>query len=195
MMKEPSHLRLIQGGDNSSPPDGIGQPAVLVSDDFDEVFRRYAPYVAAIGCKLLGRDDELDDLVQDVFLEAHRGLARVRDAAAIKSWLATIAVRCASRRLRRQKLWTWIQPSSPLDHGDIVDPAATPEERAHVASTYRLLDKLPTGQRVVWVLHHVEGESLDAIARLCACSKSTVQRRLRAAAKALQKRVSHVRDE
>jgi RNA polymerase sigma-70 factor (ECF subfamily) len=195
MLKEPSHLRVIQGGETSSPPDGTGRPAVLVSDDFDEMFRRYAPYVAAIGLKLLGRDNELDDLVQDVFLEAHRGLARIRDAAALKSWLATIAVRRASRRLRRQKLWTWIRPISPLDHGNIVDPAATPEERAHVALTYRWLDKLPTGLRVVWVLHHVEGESLAAIARLCACSKSTVQRRLRAAAKALEKRVSHVRDE
>ena len=195
MLKEPSHLRVIQGGENSSPPDGTSQPAVLVSDDFDQVFRRFAPYVAAIGLKLLGRDDDLDDLVQDVFLEAHRGLARIRDAGALKSWLATIAVRRASRRLRRQKLWTWIQPSAPLDHGDIVDPAATPEERAHVALTYRWLDKLPTGQRVVWVLHHVEGESLDVIARLCACSKSTVQRRLRAAGNTLRKRVSHVPNE
>ena len=195
MLKEPSHLRVIQGGENSSPPDGTSQPAVLVSDDFDQVFRRFAPYVAAIGLKLLGRDDDLDDLVQDVFLEAHRGLARIRDPGALKSWLATIAVRRASRRLRRQKLWTWIQPSAPLDHGDIVDPAATPEERAHVAMTYRWRDKLPTGQRVVWVLHHVEGESLDVIARLCACSKSTVQRRLRAAGNTLRKRVSRVPNE
>jgi len=195
MLKEPSHLRVIRGGENSSPPDGTARPAALVSDDFDAIFKRYSPYVAAIGCKLLGRDDELDDLVQDVFLEAHRGLARIRDAAALKSWLATITVRRASRRLRRQKLWTWTKPGPPLDPGDIVDPAATPEERTHVALTYRLLDRLPTGLRVVWVLHHVEGESLDAIARLCACSKSTVQRRLRAAAKALEKRVSHVRDE
>jgi RNA polymerase sigma-70 factor, ECF subfamily len=194
MTNEPTHFRVIQGGQTPSPADS-NRHAVLVSDDFDRVFRRYAPYVAAIGLRLLGRDDELDDLVQDVFLEAHRGLARIRDAGALRPWLAAIAVRRAARRLRWQKLWTWMKPGSPLDPGDIVDPAASPEERAHVAMTYRLLDKLPTGQRVVWVLRHVEGESLDAIARLCGCSKSTVQRRLRAAGNALQKRVSHVRDE
>jgi len=32
--------------------------------DFDRVFREYAAYVAAIGLKIMGRDDDLDDLVQ-----------------------------------------------------------------------------------------------------------------------------------
>jgi DNA-directed RNA polymerase specialized sigma24 family protein len=40
---------------------------------------------------------------------------------------------------------------------------------------------MPVEERVVWVLRHVEGESLDALVVLCGCSKSTVQRRLRAA--------------
>jgi DNA-directed RNA polymerase specialized sigma24 family protein len=39
----------------------------------------------------------------------------------------------------------------------------------------------------VWLLRHVEGETLDAIAVLCRCSKATVQRRLRAAQRALGK--------
>src|SRR5690349_8645681 len=38
--------------------------------DLDELYRRYAPYVAVIATRILGRDDELDDLVQDVFLGA-----------------------------------------------------------------------------------------------------------------------------
>ena len=56
-----------------------------------ELFRRYAPYVATIGLRLLGRDDELDDLVQDVFIEAHRGLHSLRTPDAIKGWLARAA--------------------------------------------------------------------------------------------------------
>jgi DNA-directed RNA polymerase specialized sigma24 family protein len=39
---------------------------------------------------------------------------------------------------------------------------------------------------VVWVLKHVEGETLDSIAELCRCSKATVQRRLRAAEQVLK---------
>jgi DNA-directed RNA polymerase specialized sigma24 family protein len=42
--------------------------------DFDALYRRYAPYVAAIAARILGRDHELDDLVQDAFVNALRGL-------------------------------------------------------------------------------------------------------------------------
>jgi DNA-directed RNA polymerase specialized sigma24 family protein len=48
----------------------------------DDLFQLYAPYVATIGFRLLGRDHELDDLVQDVFIEAHRGLHQLRDLGA-----------------------------------------------------------------------------------------------------------------
>ncbi|HJX55127.1 MAG TPA: sigma-70 family RNA polymerase sigma factor, partial [Polyangia bacterium] len=69
--------------------------------DFDRVFREYAAYVAAIALKIMGRDDDLDDLVQEVLIEAHRGLRRLRDPRALKSWLARITVRRAIRKLRR----------------------------------------------------------------------------------------------
>ena len=158
----------------------VAQPPVLA-----ELFRRYARYVATIGFKLLGRDDELDDLVQDVFIEAHRGLHQLRDVEAAKGWLARITVRRAIRRLRRQKLRAFFSLEALAEHPCVVDAAATPEERAHIASTYRLLETLPVPQRIVWLLRHVEGETLDAIAALCACSKATVQRRLRAAQRTL----------
>jgi RNA polymerase sigma-70 factor (ECF subfamily) len=150
-----------------------------------ELFTRYAPYVATIGFKLLGRDDDLDDLVQDVFIEAHRGLAGLRDADAAKGWLARITVRRAVRRLRRQKLRAFFSLDALPESAAPVDGAATPEDRAHVAAIYRRLEALPVPQRIVWVLRHVEGETLDAIAALCACSKATVQRRLRAAQSSL----------
>src|SRR4029077_1840693 len=69
-----------------------------------DLFRRYAPYVATIGLRLLGRDDDLDDLVQDVFIEAYRGLAGLRSHDAVKGWLARITVRRATRRLRARRL-------------------------------------------------------------------------------------------
>jgi RNA polymerase sigma-70 factor (ECF subfamily) len=169
-------------GARRGEPARAPQPPALA-----ELFRRYARYVATIGFKLLGRDDELDDLVQDVFIEAHRGLHQLRDLDAAKGWLARITVRRAVRRLRRQKLRAFFSLETLASEVPVVDGAATPEERAHIASTYRLLEALPVQQRVVWLLRHVEGETLDSIAVLCRCSKATVQRRLRAAQHALGK--------
>jgi RNA polymerase sigma-70 factor (ECF subfamily) len=182
MISRPAGAAGARRAGHPLPPEGAraSQPPALA-----ELFRRYARYVATIGFKLLGRDDELDDLVQDVFIEAHRGLHQLRDLEAARGWLARITVRRAVRRLRRQKVRAFFSlealPRPPV----IVDGAASPEEHAHIASTYRRLEALPVPQRIAWLLRHVEGETLDSIAALTGCSKATVQRRLRAARSAL----------
>src|ERR1700690_2429562 len=161
---------------------GGARPSPALAD----LFRRYARYVATIGLRLLGRDDELDDLVQDVFIEAHRGLHQLRDLDAAKGWLARITVRRAVRRLRRQKVRAFFSLEAlGADAPVVADGGASPEERAYVAATYRRLETLPVPQRIAWLLRNVEGETLDSIAALCGCSKATVPRRLRAARTAL----------
>jgi RNA polymerase sigma-70 factor (ECF subfamily) len=148
---------------------------------FDDVFRRYAPYVGALVLRLIGRPGDVDDVVQDVFIQAHRDLARLRDPAALRPWLRRITVRRARRWLRKR----WVRRrshESDIDaHTDLVDAAASPEERAEITRIYGLLDRLPRDERLVWVLRFVEGETLESIAALLDASISTVQRRLRAA--------------
>jgi RNA polymerase sigma-70 factor (ECF subfamily) len=171
------HLRVVEGGGSS-----LADAAL----DFDALFRRYSPYVASIGLRLLGRDDELDDLVQDVFLEAHRGLKRVRELGSVKAWLARICVRRAVRRLRRRRLRAFLSLDTLTHDEHLIAPGASPEARAEVTRLYRKLEVVPALDRAVWVLRYLEGEALDDIATLCACSKSTVQRRLRAVDERLQ---------
>ena len=183
-MRSGIHLRLIPGGQAS--------PGSHKRFDFDQIFREYAAYVAAIGLKIMGRDDDLDDLVQEVFMEAHRGLGRLREPGALKSWLARITVRRTIRKLRRTRVLMLFGLDAPSDYAEIADVSATSDERAQVALAYRSLERLPVAERVVWVLRHVEGESLDDIAQICACSKSTVQRWLRLAQKTLEQRAPHV---
>jgi RNA polymerase sigma-70 factor (ECF subfamily) len=149
--------------------------------DFDAVFRRYSAYVARIAVRLMGTDSELDDVVQDVFIEAHRGLRTLRDPRAVRGWLARICVRRTVRRLRRRRLLSFLSLDSMTEADEPLDPGTSPERQAEVRKLYRMLDAMPVEERVVWVLRHVEGESLDAIVDWCGCSKSTVQRRLRSA--------------
>ena len=182
-------LRVVEGGaSRHASPSGTLDSGTLDSGalDFDFVFRRYSAYVASIGLRLLGRDEELDDLVQDVFLEAHRGLRQIREAGAIKGWLARICVRRAVRRLRRRRLRAFLNLDTLVNDAQLVAPEASPEARAEVTRLYRKLELVPALDRAIWVLRYLEGEALDDIARLCACSKSTVQRRLRALEAQLQ---------
>jgi RNA polymerase sigma-70 factor (ECF subfamily) len=159
--------------------------------EFEAVFRRYSPYVATIGLRLLGRDSELDDLVQDVFIEAHRGLVSVREPGALRGWLARICVRKCLRRLRRRRLRAFLHLDTLEPNLWLATSDASPEQAAEVAAIYRTLGGVAAEARVAWVLRYVEGETLDDIAALCGCSKSTVQRRLRAAERAIEQGAPH----
>ena len=156
------------------------------------VFRRYSSYVAAVAQRLLGRDSEVDDTVQEVFVAALRGLRQVRDPAAIKGWLARVTVRVASRRLRARRVRSFLRIDQAPTEALPIDRGATPEQRVLLASLYRALDELPTAQRVAWTLRHVEGERLDAVATLTGCSLATVKRRIAAAEQWLQEVLSDV---
>jgi RNA polymerase sigma-70 factor (ECF subfamily) len=137
--------------------------------------------VGAVVLALIGRPGDVDDVVQDVFIQAHRGLSKLRDPAAVRPWLRRIAVRRARRWLRTRWVRRWFGESDADAQAQLVDASASPEERAQIAHIYRMLERMPKDERVIWVLRMVEGETLEAIAELLGCSVSTVQRRLRAA--------------
>jgi RNA polymerase sigma-70 factor (ECF subfamily) len=156
--------------------------------DIDGLYRRYAPYVAAIATRILGRDGEVDDLVQDVFLDALRGISGLRDPEAVKAWLAKVAVRVAVKRLRKRKLLRALHLEGEVaQYEELAAPGASSEQRALLAKIYHVLDELPATTRVIWLLRHVLGEPLHTIVELSACSQSTVQRRLRDAERFIAK--------
>ena len=175
------HLRAV-----SAPSDADDGPP-----DLDEAFRRYSGYVATIAWRMLGSDDEVDDVVQDVFLEALRGLQHLREPEALKGWLATVTVRVASRRLRRRRLWRWLGLDEMAGAAEPVAPGASPEQQALLAGLYRALDDVPVSERVAWTLRHLEGCSLDEVARLCRCSLATAKRRVAAVQRLLERKVHH----
>lgn len=149
------------------------------------LYERFSPWVARLAFRLVGRDGDVDDLVQDTFLAALRSMPELPDAEQTRRWLATIAVRLAGRRLRRRRLAVFLG----LDDGDhdehLVAPEASSEARVMVSRVFATLAKLPVRQRLAWTLRHVEGESLEEVARLCECSLATAKRAVAAANDAL----------
>jgi RNA polymerase sigma-70 factor, ECF subfamily len=74
--------------------------------DLGVAFLRHRHDLAATAARVLCRRDDLDDLVQDVFVEALRGVHNLRHPAALRAWLTRVAVRAAQRRLARRRAWT-----------------------------------------------------------------------------------------
>jgi RNA polymerase sigma-70 factor, ECF subfamily len=151
-----------------------------------QLFGQYRRYVAAIGGRILRNRAEVDDLVQDVFLATHQDLHGLRDVSSTRAWLATITVRLAHRSLRhhsRQQRIAQIEPYTlSLMHS--VAPAA--DLQSDLTGSAERLRELPRRLRKPWLLKHIEGESLHAIAEHCDCSPSTAQRRIRTATQRLR---------
>lgn len=158
----------------------------------EDLYKRFAPYVAAIASRILGRESEVEDVVQDVFMAALGGLKKRDQMLQAKSWFATVTVRSSMRKLRVRALWNLFDLAEPPQYDRLADPAAGPEERRMVAEVYRALDRAAPKERVAWVLRYVQGESLEETARLCDCSLATAKRRIAAAHGVVQRRVQGV---
>lgn len=180
----PRPLRLVHHADS---PSGSSQDRMLT---LEEAFRLYARYVGAIGLKILGRPSEVDDLVQEVFLEAARGWSSIRDPGAIKGWLAKITVRVARRRLDKRRLRERLTFRSLPEELPVVASTASPEQRALLQQVYRVLNGLPSRDRVPFCLRYLEGEALDQVAALCDCSLATAKRRIASALDSIREAVS-----
>jgi RNA polymerase sigma-70 factor (ECF subfamily) len=185
-------LRVVRTPPASSAPPADVLLTVGSAEDLDALYRRYARYVAAVATRLLGRSDEVDDLVQDVFLAALRGVSSLRDAQAIKGWLAKVTVRLALKRLRRRRLLQALHLERALaDYQQLAAAGTSVAQREQLARVYRVLDRLPPRTRVIWLLRHVLDEPLHAIVGLSGCSQSTVQRKLRDAESFLAEELHH----
>lgn len=154
--------------------------------DLDALFRRYSSYVAAVAHRLLGRDEEVDDTIQEVFLVAVKSLKTVRDPGAIRGWLARITVRTARQRLRKRRMRQFLGLESPVAYENVSDTGANGEDRALLARVYRVLDAMPANQRIAWSLRYIEGEPLENVATLSGCSLATAKRRIAAAARVIE---------
>ena len=148
-----------------------------------ELFRAHAPFVARFLVRMGAKQPELDDLVQDVFVVAHRrGGFAVTGQAAPTTWLAEIALRVVadSRRTRRRR---------PEHDGDKLDtlahaasaPDSVADARTALVALDASLETLDEEHRAVFVLFEIEGQSAASIADALHVPVGTVHSRLHSA--------------
>ena len=153
----------------------------------EALFRRYIAMVNGLGYRLLGRDSDLEDLVQDSFMEAWRSLPKLEQPQAFGSWLGSIVIRTAHKTIRRRRLATrlGLRRSEPIDVDALIAPTAPPDVRSELRAIYRLVESLPATTRTALILRRVEGLPLDDIAKSLGTSLATVKRRIADAEKRL----------
>lgn len=151
---------------------------------FAKLYRRHAPYVAGVVYRLMGDELELDEIVQDTFVELRDQLGELREPGHVRTWIVRVAVRMSRKRLERRRRRSRLlagQPPSPVAS----DPTLDQELRA----LFDALATLPPELRIPWTLHKVEGETLPKVAELCETSLATVKRRIAEAQRMLSRRL------
>jgi RNA polymerase sigma-70 factor, ECF subfamily len=150
--------------------DGAGEvspaaPARPQPLDLAVIYRDHAALVARWAARLLGPAGDVDDVLHEVFLVAHRRLGSFRGDAAITTWLYAITQRVV-RDLRRKRRWRRWLGRSPEVATEGPTPLHALEGRRAAELTYRILDKLPEAERNALIMFELEGLSGDAIAAL-----------------------------
>jgi RNA polymerase sigma-70 factor (ECF subfamily) len=175
--------------------------AGLVAGDpetFELLVRHQGPRLLATARRILGRDDEAGDAVQDAFLSAFRARTQFSAGSAVGTWLHRITVNAALNRLRTRRR----RPEEPLEdllprflpNGHYAEKFAAWTEPADVALSRKetaarvrqSIDNLPESFRTVLMLRDIEGLSTEETATLLKISANAVKLRLHRARLALR---------
>lgn len=153
-------------------------------DALAQFYRSYRSDVARNLFRVLGpHREDVEDVVQEVFIEVFRSIVRFRGDAKISTWLYRVCVNVALQRLRKRRRLAEV----PSDAGPEVTDEQTPhralEAQERLRAVYRILDELAPKKRVVFVLHEIEGREPKEIAGIVGAPVLTVRTRLHYARK------------
>jgi RNA polymerase sigma-70 factor (ECF subfamily) len=121
--------------------------------------------------RILGSNRELEDLVQDAFIEIFRALASFRGDSTLGRWCQTIAVRVAYLAMSRRRPATIELTLIEDVLAGGTDIARHIQSREAVRRLYAALDKIDAKQRIAFALAVVDGKPLAEVAAL---TKATV---------------------
>lgn len=156
------------------------------------LFDRHLDRTRGFAFRLLGRDQDLNDVVQECMVSALESLGNLRNPKHFSSWLGAVLINTVRvtlvRRRRRTRL---LRPvNDPISMEAVPFRGLMPDEAAELGRFLCALQQLPEKQRVAWILRRVESYSVLEIAEALCCSQSTVKRWFHAAEAVLTKRAT-----
>ena len=147
-----------------------------------ELFRRHHADVTRIAFRVLGPSPDLEDVVQEAFVQLFRSLGSYRGDSKFSTWLYRVVSNVARMQVRRAQVRPRLlqqQPVPPERHpSGEAGPDAHAERNERLALLYHHLDALSERKRTVLVLHDFEGLPASEIAIIVSANVLTVRTRL-----------------
>jgi len=151
---------------------------------FDEFYYAFVDRMQRQLYAMVGPDAEIEDLIQQVFVQVYRRIGTFRGDASIGTWLHRVAVNVALSHLRKRKRWFRWEGDERLQGL----PMSAPEQpddafgrREKLELLHKVLDRVKPKKRIVFLLYEVEGHTLEEISGIVDAPVNTVAARLRAA--------------
>jgi RNA polymerase sigma-70 factor (ECF subfamily) len=170
-----SRLEIVSEGDDLVERCRAGE-----AEAFRELFRQHRNDVARLVHRMLGPSSDVEDVIQEVFLQVHRSVRDFRGQARFSTWLyrVTVNVVLMHRRAARSR-----PVFSDVPEGfSVTDARPLPDDqvarRSRMRAFERLLDRLSEKKRTVFILHELEGMAPADIANVVGAPVLTVRTRL-----------------
>ena len=160
---------------------------------FADLMREYYPFVYAIVIRIVDNPHDVEEVVQDTFFNAYRGLAQLEEAVKFKSWLAEIARNCARQWVRKRR----INAISLDEVGEgVLQTQDSPDEQLAQLEQRELIrrtmETLPQKDRDIARAFYLEGASYDELTSTHGLSDKAISFRLSRARQQLSKRLRYL---
>jgi RNA polymerase sigma-70 factor (ECF subfamily) len=173
------------------------RPAPAVSDSVDRaragdpreleaIARRELPRVERLLRRLLGPRADMEDLVQNVFVEMCRALPGFRGESTVSTFVGGITVQIARRAMRPT---AWVRFRSPMPEQPPAGPDRTDDNAVALEQLRRVdlaLGKISPDKRIAFVLWAVDGKDVDTIAKMVGASVPATRSRIHYAQRELK---------
>lgn len=174
-------------------------------DAFGELYHLTHRHIYQYIRQMVQNPDDADDLTQEVYIRAWRGMKELKACEAFWVWLHRIARNAVIDRSKRARLETLSLESARTQNDggemvelEIVDWSNNPEQVVLTESTQEAIRQavrsLPPIHREVVTMHYLEGMEISQIAEVLGIPKNTVLSRLARAREALRVKLSHLVD-
>ena len=142
-------------------------------------------------CRYSGERETAEDILQETLIKVWKGLNNFSDYQKFSSWLFTIAHNSAIDYYRRKKLTAEERDDNRIENGS-PDPAEELILKESAGMVYRALEKLPSGQRTVFILRQDSGFSFREISEITGEPLNTVISHMHYAVKKLRKQLRSI---
>jgi RNA polymerase sigma factor (sigma-70 family) len=159
---------------------------------FGQLIKLHEKLVGHMVGRLVKRDEEREELCQDVFLRVYDKLGEFSFQSRLSTWIATIAYRYAVNHLRKKKMLFSDIPEEESFTKRFIEaesPEVVLEEKDMDEFVLKLVDELPAQYKVILTLYHVDGMSYPEICEVTGMPEGTVKNYLFRARNLLKEKV------